>query len=41
MRFDTRILMLGLVLAVTLLVRPTATPEFTGSIAPAAMMQTH
>lgn len=41
MRFDTRILMLGLVLAVTLLVRPTSTPEFTGSIVQAGALQTH
>lgn len=41
MRFDTRILMLGLVLAVSLLARTTATPEFTGSIAVGLEQTTH
>lgn len=41
MRFDTRILMLGLVLAVSLLARTTPAPEFTGSIGVAVENQTH
>ena len=41
MRFDTRILMLGLVLAVSLLARTTPAPEFTGSIPMLGETQTH